>query len=107
MNVIICSSFYRDFLCKKVVPIKTVHSKVCFWKETLLLKYYLCYFFQCCEHHKLNSIHLHCTGVEEAMSSLGQMKSKLSAWLDTTRNKGKKMFFLCVCGHVLTHVVGT
>lgn len=43
---------------------------------------------QCCEHHKQNSIHRHSIGVaaeipEAAISQPGQIKPKLSAWLET------------------------
>lgn len=51
--------------------------------------------FQCYEHHYQKSINLHCIGVEAEISKPGQIKPKLSAWLDTT--KGMDRHFKDIC----------
>lgn len=52
-----------------------------------------------CEHHKQNSIHRHSIGVaaeipETAISQLGQIKPKLSAWLETPEGAISKKIHL-------------
>lgn len=71
---------------KDIVPVKTA-GKFWWWKG-----FFLSVIFHSREHHKLNSIYLCCSWVE---AETGQVKPKLSAWLDTTEgDSGKSLFFI-------------
>lgn len=50
------------------------------------------FFFHCCERHKQNSVRSEISDAE--ISKSRQVKPKLSAWLDSTRDNKKNMLLV-------------